>query len=76
MLFYIKVPFLLKGALRSLSNPYFLLATGIGLTKWQALQNDYIEHVVAQVPFVVETYSFYYMKEIALIIDFQGMIMT
>ena len=48
-----------------------------------ALQNDgpykmtvHINHAVAQVPFVVETYSFYYMKEKALINTSQGMIMT
>ena len=47
-----------------------------------SLQNDrpykmtvHINHV-AQVPFVVKTYPFYYMKEKALINTSQGMIMT
>ena len=59
------------------SNSLINVATGIGLTKWHASQNDSPHKTCGSLgSLYIEPYSFYCMKEKALINNFQGLIMT
>ena len=51
-----------------------IVNTGLRLTNRPYKMTVHINHVVDQVPFVVATYSFHYIKEKALINNSQGMI--
>ena len=54
-----------------------MFCTGIGLTKWHASQNDSPHKTCGSLgSLYIEPYSFYCMKEKALINNFQGLIMT